>query len=217
MCSLLPTLIPSNQHLRMAKAEKKPAEKSHRRSSRKFTFSHTTSVWDYQYLQGISDMKSISRKGSSIIDDWDERPHTIEEVKVLLQQRKEAGICTKVMRMLHVINITNIRSVAMEYIYKEPREGHRQGLFQDLYEKAVAQFWISFAEEKVRRAFCLSSFVTVREEFQKATKKVREVFKVLEETIGDKKYFGGEEIGLLDIILGWMAMSFGKGVVKSNV
>ena len=45
--------------------------------------------------------------------------------------------------------------------------------------------------------------------FQKATKEVREVLKVLEETIGDKKYFGGEEIGLLDINLGWIALSFG--------
>ncbi|TKY68113.1 Glutathione transferase GST 23 [Spatholobus suberectus] len=80
----------------------------------------------------------------------------------------------------------------------------------------MRRLWHSFGLVLQRkRAFCLSSFVTVREEFQKATKEVREVFKVLEETIGDKKYFGGEEIGLLDIILGWMAMSFGKGVVKS--
>ena len=27
--------------------------------------------------------------------------------------------------------------------------------------------------------------------------------------MGDKKYFGGEEIGLLDINLGWIALSFG--------
>lgn len=31
-----------------------------------------------------------SREESSIADDWDERPHTIEEVKAMLQQRKEA-------------------------------------------------------------------------------------------------------------------------------
>lgn len=35
---------------------------------------------------------SQSREGSSIADDWDERPHTIEEVKVMLQQRKEAAL-----------------------------------------------------------------------------------------------------------------------------
>ncbi|TKY52800.1 Glutathione transferase GST 23 [Spatholobus suberectus] len=78
---------------------------------------------------------------------------------------------------------------------------------QDPYERAVARFWVSFAEEK--SISFMSFFVTVGEEFQKATREVREVLKTLEETIGDKKYFGGEEIGLLDIILGWIALSFG--------
>ncbi|KAL9435334.1 hypothetical protein AB3S75_021583 [Citrus x aurantiifolia] len=61
--------------------------------SRKSTFSDTnTSVWESRYLQDISDRRSMSREGSSIADDWDERPHTIEEVKVMLQQRKEAAL-----------------------------------------------------------------------------------------------------------------------------
>ncbi|XP_027335903.1 protein IQ-DOMAIN 1 isoform X2 [Abrus precatorius] len=60
--------------------------------SRKSTFSDTTSVWDSRYLQDISDRKSMSREGSSIADDWDERPHTVEEVKAMLQQRKEAAM-----------------------------------------------------------------------------------------------------------------------------
>ncbi|GAY45800.1 hypothetical protein CUMW_092130 [Citrus unshiu] len=61
--------------------------------SRKSTFSDTnTTVWESRYLQDISDRRSMSREGSSIADDWDERPHTIEEVKVMLQQRKEAAL-----------------------------------------------------------------------------------------------------------------------------
>ncbi|KAJ1408366.1 IQ motif, EF-hand binding site [Sesbania bispinosa] len=60
--------------------------------SRKSTFSDTASVWESRYLQDISDRKSISREGSSIADDWDERPHTVEEVKAMLQQRKEAAM-----------------------------------------------------------------------------------------------------------------------------
>ncbi|XLR52951.1 hypothetical protein S83_003623 [Arachis hypogaea] len=61
--------------------------------SRKSTFSDTASVWDHsRYLQDISDRKSLSREGSSIADDWDERPHTVEEVKAMLQQRKEAAM-----------------------------------------------------------------------------------------------------------------------------
>nr|XP_023896432.1 protein IQ-DOMAIN 1 [Quercus suber] len=60
--------------------------------SRKSTFSDTNSVWESRYLQDISDRKSVSREGSSTADDWDDRPHTIEEVKAMLQQRKEAAM-----------------------------------------------------------------------------------------------------------------------------
>lgn len=60
--------------------------------SRKSTFSDTSSMWNSQYLQDISDRKSMSRDGSIIPDDWDERPHTIEEVKAMLQKRKEAAL-----------------------------------------------------------------------------------------------------------------------------
>ncbi|XP_039007487.1 protein IQ-DOMAIN 1-like isoform X2 [Hibiscus syriacus] len=61
--------------------------------SRKSAFSDTNSVLDSRYLQDISDRRSlVSREGSSIADDWDERPHTIEEVKAMLEQRKEAAL-----------------------------------------------------------------------------------------------------------------------------
>ncbi|KAJ4846424.1 hypothetical protein Tsubulata_036683, partial [Turnera subulata] len=60
--------------------------------SRKSAFSDTQSVLESRYLQDISDRKSMSRDGSSIADDWDERPHTIEEVKAMLQHRKEAAM-----------------------------------------------------------------------------------------------------------------------------
>lgn len=56
-------------------------------SSRKSTFSDTNSGWGSRYHQDISDRRSMSRDGSSIADDWDERPHTIEEVKAMLQNR----------------------------------------------------------------------------------------------------------------------------------
>ncbi|XP_021889665.1 protein IQ-DOMAIN 1 isoform X2 [Carica papaya] len=60
--------------------------------SRKSAFSDTNSVLESRYLQDISDRRSMSREGSSIADDWDERPHTIEEVKAMLQHRKEAAL-----------------------------------------------------------------------------------------------------------------------------
>ncbi|KAE8657756.1 hypothetical protein F3Y22_tig00116983pilonHSYRG00126 [Hibiscus syriacus] len=60
--------------------------------SRKSAFSDTNSVWESRYLQDISERRSLSREGSSIADDWDERPYTVEEVKAMLQHRKEAAL-----------------------------------------------------------------------------------------------------------------------------
>ncbi|MFQ6654206.1 hypothetical protein Gotur_025287 [Gossypium turneri] len=65
---------------------------SHDGCSRKSAFSDTNSVWESRYLLNISDRRSLSREGSSIADDWDERPHTVEEVKAMLQHRKEAAL-----------------------------------------------------------------------------------------------------------------------------
>ncbi|KAI4355303.1 hypothetical protein L6164_004090 [Bauhinia variegata] len=60
--------------------------------SRKSTFSDTSSVLESRYLQDILDRKSVTREASSIASDWDERPHTVEEIKAMLQQRKEAAM-----------------------------------------------------------------------------------------------------------------------------
>ncbi|XP_057498626.1 protein IQ-DOMAIN 17 [Actinidia eriantha] len=59
--------------------------------SRKSTFSDTNSLWESRYLHDTSDRKSMSRDGTSIADDWDERPHTVEKLKAMLQNRKEAA------------------------------------------------------------------------------------------------------------------------------
>ncbi|CAL5331897.1 protein IQ-DOMAIN 1-like [Camellia sinensis] len=69
--------------------------------SRKSTFSDpNSSLWESPYLLQLqpdtttaSDRKSMSKDGSSsIADDWDGRPHTVEEVKAMLQNRKEAAL-----------------------------------------------------------------------------------------------------------------------------
>lgn len=62
--------------------------------SRKSTFSDTASLLESRYLQDIAERRSVShsREPSSLADDWDERPHTIEEVKAMLQSRKEAAL-----------------------------------------------------------------------------------------------------------------------------
>ncbi|XP_038906486.1 protein IQ-DOMAIN 1-like isoform X1 [Benincasa hispida] len=63
--------------------------------SRRSTFSDTNSVYESRYAQDVSERKTIkcvSREGSSITEDWDERTHTVEEVKAMLQQRRDAAL-----------------------------------------------------------------------------------------------------------------------------
>lgn len=57
----------------------------------------------------------------------------------------------------------------------------------------------------------LAFYVAVgEEEKEKAAKGVREVLRIIEEqALGDKKFMGGDEIGLADIAIGILAKSFG--------
>ncbi|KAL5726758.1 hypothetical protein ACHQM5_000022 [Ranunculus cassubicifolius] len=63
--------------------------------SRNSAISDTNScLFESRYYQDIAERLSISRDGSrsSIADDWDDRPHTIEEIQAMLQRRKESAL-----------------------------------------------------------------------------------------------------------------------------
>jgi glutathione S-transferase len=52
-------------------------------------------------------------------------------------------------------------------------------------------------------------FRATEEEKEKAAKEALEVLKILEEEcLGDKKFFGGENFGMVDIAYGWLAHWF---------
>ncbi|XP_054807183.1 probable glutathione S-transferase [Prosopis cineraria] len=71
------------------------------------------------------------------------------------------------------------------------------------YQKALARFWSQFAEEKILEsawiAMCFSG-----DEKESALQVGRESMQKLEDEIGGKKFFGGDNIGYLDIALGWI-------------
>ncbi|KAL8090727.1 protein IQ-DOMAIN 17-like isoform X1 [Apium graveolens] len=60
-------------------------------AGRNSLFSETSNLWEAGYLQDIRARKSHSREGSSIVDSWDERPHTLQELEAILHSRKEAA------------------------------------------------------------------------------------------------------------------------------
>uniref|UniRef100_A0A5B7C0A3 DUF4005 domain-containing protein n=1 Tax=Davidia involucrata TaxID=16924 RepID=A0A5B7C0A3_DAVIN len=62
---------------------------------RKSMFAQTNNLWESAYLQDINIReirKSISRDESCIADDWDHRPHTLEELEAIFHAKKEAAL-----------------------------------------------------------------------------------------------------------------------------
>ncbi|EOX94241.1 Glutathione S-transferase tau 7 [Theobroma cacao] len=75
---------------------------------------------------------------------------------------------------------------------------------QDPYERTLSRFWIKFGEDTAPAFY--KFFHTVGEEQVKATKEARQLLKIIEEHgLGEKKFFGGDKIGLTDIAYGWVA------------
>ncbi|GLT81498.1 hypothetical protein SLA2020_528800 [Shorea laevis] len=76
----------------------------------------------------------------------------------------------------------------------------------DPYEKALARFWVKFADEKglsISKVFRSSG-----EEQEKARKESLEMLEIIEEHapgLGQKKFFGGDKIGMVDLTLGRLA------------
>ncbi|KAL9431229.1 hypothetical protein AB3S75_026418 [Citrus x aurantiifolia] len=98
-------------------------------------------------------------------------------------------------------------TVILEYI--EEAWPRHPLLPKDPYDRAAARFWIKFSDENLAPTF-VAFYIGVGEEHEKAIKEAKEKLKIIEEQgLGDKKFFGGNEIGMADLVFGWIAKSFG--------
>ncbi|XP_026437534.1 probable glutathione S-transferase parA [Papaver somniferum] len=70
----------------------------------------------------------------------------------------------------------------------------------DPYQKATARFWVDYIDKNVY-AFGKKTWMTKGEEQEKAKKYLIETLRVLEGELGEKPYFGGENMGFLDVAL----------------
>ncbi|KAJ7955525.1 putative Glutathione s-transferase [Quillaja saponaria] len=74
----------------------------------------------------------------------------------------------------------------------------------DPHERALARFWVKFADQKGDSIW--SIFLTNGEEREKAIKDNMEIFKIVEDQcLGEKKFFGGDNINIVDIAFGGFA------------
>ncbi|KAJ8529527.1 hypothetical protein K7X08_036362 [Anisodus acutangulus] len=75
---------------------------------------------------------------------------------------------------------------------------------KDPSQRASARFWAKFSEEKLcgpsRDAFYFTG-----EKQAKGVETMKEALGILESEIKGKKFFGGDEIGYVDIVVGWSA------------
>ncbi|XP_004299557.1 PREDICTED: probable glutathione S-transferase [Fragaria vesca subsp. vesca] len=91
--------------------------------------------------------------------------------------------------------------VILEYIDETWKENPL--LPQDPFDRAAARFWAKFADEKV--VFGVWTACTAEGEGkEKAIEAALESLAHLEKQIEGKKFFGGEQIGYLDLVLGWI-------------
>ncbi|KAK4258393.1 hypothetical protein QN277_007848 [Acacia crassicarpa] len=75
---------------------------------------------------------------------------------------------------------------------------------QEPHQRAVTRFWASFAEEKVLQAAGKAMMFSGDEKKNNA-ENAKEAMEKIEELIKGKKFFGGENIGYLDLALGWIS------------
>ncbi|KAJ4830469.1 hypothetical protein Tsubulata_025396, partial [Turnera subulata] len=71
----------------------------------------------------------------------------------------------------------------------------------DPHERAVARFWVKFAEDKSPSVFKI--YRSAGEEMEQAIKETKEMLQAIEDHgLGNKKFFGGDQIGIADIACG---------------
>ncbi|KAI6676738.1 hypothetical protein NL676_037534, partial [Syzygium grande] len=75
---------------------------------------------------------------------------------------------------------------------------------QDPYARAMARFWAKFGDDKVVPSMW-TAFISEGKKQEAALADATEHLQKLEEQLRGKKFFGGDNIGYLDIALGWLA------------
>ncbi|KAK7256813.1 hypothetical protein RIF29_30325 [Crotalaria pallida] len=88
--------------------------------------------------------------------------------------------------------------VIVEYI-DEVWKGNNPILPTEPYQRALARFWSKFIDDKCVSAAWKAAFTLDEKEREKNIEESSEALQFLENELKDKKFFGGEEFGFVDI------------------
>ncbi|XP_057758870.1 probable glutathione S-transferase [Arachis stenosperma] len=112
----------------------------------------------------------------------------------------------KVPVLIHKGNPIAESLVILEYIDETWKDNNAHSLLpQNPYERALARFWAKFIDEKCVISVWGACVAQEGEEKEKAVEGAIETLSHLEKQIKGKKFFGGEKIGYLDIVAGWLS------------
>ncbi|KAL9232503.1 hypothetical protein vseg_007611 [Gypsophila vaccaria] len=89
--------------------------------------------------------------------------------------------------------------VIVQYIDEVWKDGAPL-LPSDPYQRANARFWADYIDKKIYNIGKLV-WISQGEEQEAAKRELLECFKVLENELGEKRYFGGESLDIVDIAL----------------
>ncbi|KAK4432330.1 putative glutathione S-transferase [Sesamum alatum] len=113
----------------------------------------------------------------------------------------------KVPLLLHNAKPVAESLVILEYIDETWPEGPPI-LPKDPYERSKARFWARFVEDKCMPAMWKACW-SRGEEQEKTKEEAVELLRILDSEIKGKKFFGGDNIGLVDITANFIAYWFG--------
>ncbi|KAG2690699.1 hypothetical protein I3760_09G201500 [Carya illinoinensis] len=106
--------------------------------------------------------------------------------------------------------------VILEYIDETWQEGYSLLMPKDPYQRALARFWAKFIDDK-----CFPAIVKAcwgeEQEREKAGEEAAELLKLLEKELQEKRFFGGENIGMVDIAANVIGFSLGAHEEASGV
>ncbi|KAK7359186.1 hypothetical protein VNO77_01135 [Canavalia gladiata] len=108
----------------------------------------------------------------------------------------------KVPVLVHAHRTISESLIILEYI--DETWNHFPLLPPHPYQRALARFLATSVEHKLGKAGWVATFSSGDEQ-EKALKEAAEIMEKIEEEIKGKKFFGGNNIGYLDIALGWIA------------